>query len=587
MKKWLLLVPVFVVVNSYGVSSQAEDLTPAIAELQPQIEAPRPGMEGNISLDLKNIDIVEALKFLAMKAGVNIVTTNQVKGRVTLRVENTPIKDIFDVMLRANGLAYELKGTIYNVMTEEEYNALYGKNFADIRQVKIFKLDYAIPEQIFNLCDTLKSAVGRVLVNTESGTVVVMDSPEKIKQIEEAIKSFEKETVLKVFAINYAGAKDIAEQLKTQLEAKKVGFVKADERTNQVIVQTLPERMKQIEALIRDLDKKTKEVLIDTKIIKVKFTDNLTESVEWEGLFNLGISHGLTYLGSYPFSSVQSSSDAWRSRNVVWEGGLTADGTTVEGVGNVGSYPFSGTTTNIFGGTKKVGTEEMHIGYVGKHDFDFLLNYFQELGETQIISTPKVIVVNNQEARVHVGEKQAYVTSTTTTGQTTSTVSEEVTFVDVGTQLYVTPTINEEGYVTLKLKTEISSVVDVLVTPTENRIPIIDTSVAETTLMTKDGTTVVIGGLRNEERGKQVTKIPVLSSLPLLGKMFTSSNPTRTRTELLILITPTLVEGDVMVGIEGGEKRGKLIKPLKEYKEAPPQGRIPSGISSREVSLQK
>ena len=79
-----------------------------------------------------------------------------------------PIKDIFDIMLRLNNLAYDKTGEIYNVMTETEYKALYGKKFSDSRQVKIFRLNYAIPEQAFNLLDALKSEIGRLLVDTES-----------------------------------------------------------------------------------------------------------------------------------------------------------------------------------------------------------------------------------------------------------------------------------------------------------------------------------------------------------------------------------------------------------------------------------
>ncbi len=511
-------------------------------------------LEGTISLDLRNIDVVDALKFLAMKADINIVASKKVNGRVSLVVKDAPLKDVFDIMLRSNGLAYDRKGDIYNVMTEEEYKALYGKNFSDIRQVKVFHLKYAIPEQVFNLCDTLKSEVGRVVVNPESGTVVLMDSPEKIEEISKAIEKFEKENTVKVFNINYASAKDIAEQLKNQLDIKKAGTIRADERSNQVIVQTFPKRMKQIEELIKKLDRRTKEILLDTKIVKVKLSTTTTQSVEWEGLFDIARKHGLTYLGSYPFSAVQATTDAWRSRKQVFED-----------VGNVGSYPFSGTTSNYSASSPKVGAEEMHIGLVGKNDFDILIKYFQEVGETKVISTPKIVVTNNQEARVHVGEKQAYVTTTTTTGQTTSTVSEEVTFVDVGTQLYVTPTINEEGYITLKVKAEVSNVVSVLVTPTNNKIPIIDTSLAETTVMTKNGTTIVIGGLRKIERSNTETRIPLLSNIPLLGKLFTSKEPSTSRTELLILITPTIIGGDVLVASNLKRVGQTMLKSSKNY----------------------
>ena len=75
----------------------------------------------------------------------------------------------------------------------------------------------------------------------------------------------------------------------------------------------------------------------------------------------------------------------------------------------------------------------------------------QTLGKSQVLANPKLAVVNNQEAKIHIGEKQAYVTTTTSTGSTTNTISEEVTFVDVGIQLSVTPTINDDGYITMKI----------------------------------------------------------------------------------------------------------------------------------------
>jgi len=515
------------------------------------------GAEKRISLDLRNIDVVEALKFLAIKADVNIVTSRKVTGRVNLMIKDITIKDIFDIMLRSNGLAYDVNGTVYNVMSEDEYRALYGQAFSDVRKVKVFHLKYAIPEKIFSLCDSLKSEIGGVFVDTESGAVVVIDSPQKILTMGKAIAEFEKQSVIKVIRINYASAQDIAEQLKAQLNLKNVGSVRADERSNQIIVQTFPDRMKQIEGLVKKLDRKTKEVLIDAKIVKVKLTDNITESVEWEGLFDVGTQNGngLTYLGSYPFSAIQGATDDWRSRNTV-----------VTDVGDIGSYPFSGTSSTYNASTSKTALENMHIGLIdSQQDFDVTINYFKQIGETEIISTPKIVVTNNQEARIHVGEKQAYVTTTTTTGQTTSTVSEDVTFIDVGTQLFVTPAINDEGYITLKIKIEISDVVSVLETPSGNEIPIIDTSLAETTVMTKDNVSVVIGGLRREEKGKTLNKTPIIGDFPIIGKFFSSHSPNKSRTELLIMITPHLVSGEVLVGVRDNSPDETAIKSVKEY----------------------
>lgn len=510
------------------------------------------GITGRISLDLRNIDVTEALKFIATKAEINIIATKNVTGRITLTVENVPVKDVFDITLRSNGLAYIKQGEIYNVMTEEEYKALYGKKFADIRQVKTFKLRYAIPEQAFSLLDTLKSEVGRVLVEPESGTALIMDAPENIKQIENALAVFEQKNLVRVFTLKYSKVKDVEEQLKAQLDAKKVGSIKVDERSNQVIIQALPERMEDIERLIQSLDKKTKQVLIDTKIVKVKLSDELTTGIDWEGLFSLGTKVGATYMGSYPFSVIPASTTAipWQSRQAFLNTQQT-----------IGAYPTSTSTS------QKITPGQMHVGMINKkQDFDVLVKYLQTLGNTQILSNPKLAVINNQEARIHVGEKQAYVTTTTTTGQTTSTVSEEVTFVDVGIQLSVTPTINDEGYVTMKVKPEVSSVVSTLTTPSGNKIPIIDSSMAETTVMVRDGATVVIGGLRKEEKTSNSDQVPILGKIPLLGFFFRSGTKKTERTELLVMLTPHIVSGE---SLSTGDERVFGTKPGKEYKEYP------------------
>jgi len=260
--------------------------------LQPEmaLQLSGTGMQGKISLDLRNIDIVDALKFLASKANLNIITTKAVAGRVTLFVNNAVIQDVFDIMIRSNNLAYDQRGDIYNVMTQEEYRILYGKSFSDVRKVKVFYLKYAIPEQAFSMLDMLKSDVGRIMVDPETGNVLAMDSPERLELMQKALSNFEEKNTIKVFKLNYSKAKEVEEALKNQLDSKKVGLIKADERGNQLIVQTLSERMEQIEQLIKNLDQKTKEVIIDVNIVKVQISNGLDSGVQWEGIFDLGLS---------------------------------------------------------------------------------------------------------------------------------------------------------------------------------------------------------------------------------------------------------------------------------------------------------
>jgi len=518
-----------------------------------------PNMKGNISLDLRNIEIVEALKFLAVKADLDLITTKNVSGRITLMVDDVPIRDIFDIMIRSNSLAYTVTGTIYNIMTEDEYENLFGRNFADMREVRVFRLRYAVPEQAFNLIDTLKSSIGRVLVDEDSGTVLVMDIQERITEIEYALSTLEEKNLVKVFNLKYATAKDVADKLKMQIDAKNVGITRADERSNQIIVQTFPERMEQVAKLIDALDGKTKEVLIDTTIVKVKLTDQRDTGIEWEGIFNMAKTMGMTYFGSAPFTTMlDTDATAWTSRLDFLR---SKDG-------QAGAYS-SGTITDAYASktSKKAPGEAMHIGIVDrKRDFDLLIKYLKTLGNTQILSNPKLAVVNNHEARIHVGERQAYVTTTTTTGQSTSTISEDVTFIDVGIKLSVIPTINDDGYVTMKIKPEVSSVVEYLTTPSGNEIPIIDTSTAETTVMVKDDSTIIIGGLRKDEKTDASEGIPFLSDIPVLGAAFKSQSKSTERTELLVVITPHIILGDEL---ESGDDREFEMNAGKEYREYP------------------
>ena len=508
-----------------------------------------------VSLDLRDMDIVEALKFIAGKANINIISTKDVSGRITLTVTDVLIKDIFDIILRSNNLAYEKRENIFLVMSEVEYKNRFGRNSSDSRVTRIFHLQYAIPEQALNLLNTLKSDIGKVLLDQDSGVVLAMDIPEKIAAMEEALAAMDRKNEIRVINLKYARAKDIEEQLKLQLDVKKVGSIKADERTNQVIVQTLPERMENIARLIEGLDTKTKQILIDAKIIQVKITDELSAGVRWEGLFDVGREHGVSYVGSTPVSSVLGPNDDWKSRQQA-----------LIDTGYIGSYPFSGTSVdNYAAGKPKFMTDELHFGVVGKHDIDFILKYLKTLGSTKVLSNPKLAVVNNQEAKIHVGEKQAYITTTTTQTDSGTTVSEAVTFVDVGIQLFVTPTINEDGFVTVKIKPEISSILSFLSTSSNNKIPIIDTSTAETIVMVKDGSSIMIGGLSKEEKSSDDTSVPFLGKLPIVGNLFSSKNSKAGRSELVILLTPHIIEGDELVTASARDFADVLNNKYQKY----------------------
>lgn len=203
------------------LASEENKQLAALIGMGPQ-SAPTPEFKDKfISLDLRDIDVNEALKFLAGKANLNIIPTKEVGGRITLMVDNVPVKDVFDIMLRSNNLAYDKQGAIYNVMTEKEFKSRYGKNFTDLRQVKVLHINYTIPENATNLLNAFKSEVGKVMIDADSGAVLIIDTPEKISDMEEAVKAMEKMSDIRIFNLKYARAKEVEAQLQVQLDLKK------------------------------------------------------------------------------------------------------------------------------------------------------------------------------------------------------------------------------------------------------------------------------------------------------------------------------------------------------------------------------
>jgi type IV pilus assembly protein PilQ len=530
--------------NWVRVGAAPSEVASLPPETQTSVNAGRTGMDKLISLDLRSTDATDALKYLAMQGELNISISNSVAGRVNLLLTDVPIRDVFDLILRSNELAYDKQNNVYHVMTEAEYKALYGRRFSDMRAVKTFRLQYASPQQAFNMLDTLKSDVGRLLVDEESGTVMVMETPEKLREMEESLSVLEQEGTTRVIDLKYAKAKDLEERLKDELEANKLGYVKADERSNQLIVKTLPERMRQLEELIRALDRKTREVLIDAKIVKVTYVNSMDSGINWDLVFSNLKFHGLDQLGSSGLGDFRNAT-------------VGTAPTEVPAVSKIRIPEFS------LGG-KSIKLGNLAFGTVARDGYE-LFRYLQTLGHTKIISNPRLMVTENQEAKILVGTREAYITTTTTSGQTTSTTAEDVEFIDVGIQLAVTPTINQDGFVTMKVKPEISSVARTLTTPSNNKIPIVDTSTAETTVMVEDGTTVIIGGLRKNEKKTSDQSIPYLGQVPMVGKLFfTRVDRDDQLTELVVFITPHIVGGAELV--TGDEQRSSSgFKSFRDY----------------------
>ncbi len=451
--------------------------------------------QNKISLDIKGMDIVDVLKTLSSRAGMNVVVGKNVTGRATLFLKDVDVRDVFEIVILANDLAYEEKSGIINVMTQKDYELLYGERFQDKKQAKVIPLKYARAADLSKTLAQMKANTGKIVVDEGSNTLVLMDSPLKLKEMESFVKSADVQLETRIFNLNYAQADKISAKIQDTV-TKGVGLVRIDERTNKVAVSDYAQKLDEVAKIIAAFDEKTPQVLIDAQIIEVKLSDKFEMGVDW---------------------------DYWLKKNFK----VTA------------SLPV-GTSNRLL-----LGTALSSITSQG--DYKAVLDLLRTIGNTKILSSPRIMALNNQEAKILVGTKDAYITSTTSQGGTgTAVTSQSVNFVDVGIKLYVTPTVNADGFVTMKIKPEISSAERTSITSEGKitQIPIVTTSEAETAVMVKDGITVIIGGLRKDERKKEVKKIPLIADIPLVGFFFRSTSDETKKTELVILLTPHIMSGE-------------------------------------------
>jgi len=463
---------------------------------------PFSGLSRKISLDLRSMDIMDTVKFLSKQGDLNIVATKNVSGKVTLFLKDVTISDVLDMILLTNSLACEKKAGIITLMTENEYEALYGEKYTNKKETKTITLKYADPKRVGTILGNLKSSIGKVIIDDATGMIILIDTPLKIKEMEEAAVRADLSTVNRVlptvreaFELNYAKIGEIKGEI-TKVLTKDIGSIEVDERTNKLVVTDLPHNMEKIRKLVADFDSKTREVLVEAKIIEITLNDDFAMGVDWSKVYGLA-EDSLTFTGSFPFSAPLSSSS----------------------------------------------TMKLSVGTLANDKYNFALTLIKSFGRVKVVSSPHIVVCNNEEAKFMVGTREAYVTTTITTGDVTTTTSESVNFIDVGVTLYVTPTINKDGFVKMHIKPEVSSISDWLETTEGNQIPIVDTSNVETDVLVKDGNTIILAGLIKKTTDKDVSKMPLLGSIPVLGRLFSNVSDTNEKKELAIFLTPHIISG--------------------------------------------
>ncbi|MDD4954102.1 MAG: secretin N-terminal domain-containing protein [Candidatus Omnitrophica bacterium] len=507
----VLSISAFGIIPVLAVDSEGDDtVAPETqASQEPGLEiVSTPGEGGSemISLDLKGVDIVELLRIFSLKMKRTIVPSKGVSGRINVFLNNLTLEDAFDVILVSQDLACEKNGSVINVMTAGEYESLYGKKYNEKRKVLTIKLKYARPATIFNALSQTKSDIGKIVADEASGTIIVIDTPDNLEMMDKMVKDLDKPVETEIFDIRYAKPADVKAHLSGAITSGP-GEVYSDDRSGKIIVSDLPDKMKKIEHMVKALDEESQQVFIEAEILQITLKDEYQRGIDWEKVFSNRNVDGLDFVGEFP------------------------------------SSPSFTPTTEL----SSTDLLKMTIGTVAADKYSFTVQLLQTFGDTKILSRPRITALNNQEAKIMVGSREAYISQTLSQADTTTVTSESVQFIDVGVKLNVVPSINRDGFVTLKIKPEVSSVRETITTSLGSTVPIVETSEAETTVKVRDGTMIMIAGLMKEDRRDDVTTVPLFSRIPFLGLLFQSKAKRNIKTEMVVFLTPHISRGDANV----------------------------------------
>jgi len=182
----------------------------------------------------------------------------------------------------------------------------------------------------------------------------------------------------------------------------------------------------------------------------------------------------------------------------------------------------------------------IHLMNLGHAEIDATLRAAASKGDVQIVSRPVLLASNNTEARLLVGSQRPFVQVSRSLPTDTPTRDQVVQYRDVGTRLTIRPTINQDGYVSLIVQQEVNAATSEV----QFDAPVISTREAVTQVLVKDGQTIVLGGLRDQQRERTQSGIPILSGIPIIGGLFGSADRRKTETELYLFLTPRILKTD-------------------------------------------
>ncbi len=423
-------------------------------------------------------------------------------SRFSMEFKNAELKDVLRILGQENNV---------NIIVSDDITGKLTLNFRDV---------------------TFEEALDAIL---KSNNLISFKEGSIIRVMKSPFGEGEGDLATKIIPIHYATVKETQESIKGLLTKK--GSITVDVRTNALIIRDYPSNVGKISDVVKELDSKTPQVMIETRIVEVNsdFTRDL--GVQWGG----------------------------RVYDPGSKGVFQVTGTSLTGGAGLSGNNF---LVNLPAAVKAGagGAIGFSLGNLGStQQLDLQLSAMEDTGRGKILSSPRILTMNNKEAMISSGT-EILIPVTSTVGGSAATTG--VTTINAKLELRVTPQITPDDQILMHVKTDKK---DPDFGKQVQGIPPLLTQTAETYLLVGNNETVAIGGIYTRNESQSERKIPWLWRLPLLGWLFRGESQKDVQTELLIFITPSIYRGSLPDSAEGGKPLEGIPSKLKENAvQAPP-----------------
>jgi type IV pilus secretin PilQ/predicted competence protein len=501
-----------------------------------------------VTMHVNELDVRQLLELLSRRSGLNILVSPRVSGTITANFEGTTVDEVLKAVIKLAGLVEKKEGTIHYLYTKGELDDDAEITKREKILTRVYKLNYVRSDEMLGMI--------RPFLSADVGLKRVSVTPSYRFGIGESA-TFVSGGAAGASAGGGGGGGTANTGGPTNQGASGGGATvggyqpptggNSNSDSDLLIVQDYESNLKIIDQIVRRIDRRPFQVLIEAVIISVDLERARELGVNFGVVDNLG-----TALGTIGSGASLNNNVGFNPTQLLTTGGKIA-----------------GVTTDPTGFASAANGAK--FGFVANNVTGFV-QALETIGSTKILASPRILVLNKQRAEIQLGQRLGFQTFS----QNFTSTIQQVQFLNTGTLLRIRPFISEDGMVRMEIHPERSS------GTVTNNIPNQQTAELTTNVMVPDGATLVIGGLMEDEDDYSIQGLPGLARLPVLGYLFGFRQKNEGRRELVVLLTPHIWSGEQAmahgpVPVMGSQTIDGVSSPDPATNKKPSPAQIPAG----------